>query len=251
MQASQPTIQHHIQLTPLLVPPLPFPSPYISPANTIVGGTPILFPYGKYTCLSQIPPSPYLQQVLHQHHLGKFFQNILFSLTFLSDLMKWLQYGCQQKLVNDFKMILLCFSISSFIQHGVQTDSNLISDLRLLVPILITSKQQQSNVLLIMTMWQSISLLKALGCTHYHIQNIWETQAEVIRLVEKISTAHQLTATLTPSTVSMMSGDDKYFICGWIGHFGCHCYMPSVMAVRNLAILPRTAHAGFLQQECS
>ena len=24
------------------------------------------------TCPSQIPPSPYLQQVLHQHHIGKF-----------------------------------------------------------------------------------------------------------------------------------------------------------------------------------
>ena len=32
--------------------------------------------------------------------------------------MKRLQYGCQQKLVNDFKMILLCFSTSSFIQQG-------------------------------------------------------------------------------------------------------------------------------------
>ena len=31
--------------------------------------------------------------------------------------MKRLQYGCQGKLVNDFKMILLCFSISSFIQY--------------------------------------------------------------------------------------------------------------------------------------
>ena len=31
--------------------------------------------------------------------------------------MKWLQYGCQQKLVNDYKMILLCFGISSFIQQ--------------------------------------------------------------------------------------------------------------------------------------
>ena len=35
-----------------------------------------------------------------------------------SDPMKQLQDGFQQKLVNDFKMILLCFSISSFIQHG-------------------------------------------------------------------------------------------------------------------------------------
>ena len=38
--------------------------------------------------------------------------------------------------------------------------------------------------------------------------------AEVIRLVEKLSAAHQLTATLTPSTVNMMSGNDRYFVCG-------------------------------------
>ena len=41
-----------------------------------------------------------------------------------------------------------------------------------------------------------------------------QTLAEVIRLVENLSTAHQLTTTLTPSSVSMMSGDDKCFICG-------------------------------------
>ena len=36
-----------------------------------------------------------------------------------------------------------------------------------------------------------------------------QTLAEVIRPVEKLSAAHQLTATLTPSTVSMMSGDNR------------------------------------------
>ena len=41
-----------------------------------------------------------------------------------------------------------------------------------------------------------------------------QTLAEVIRLVEKLSAAHQLTATLMPSTVSMMSSDDTYFVCG-------------------------------------
>ena len=40
-----------------------------------------------------------------------------------------------------------------------------------------------------------------------------KTLAEVIRLVKKFSAAHELTATLTPSTVSMMSSDDKYFVC--------------------------------------
>ena len=50
-----------------------------------------------------------------------------------------------------------------------------------------------------------------------------QTLAEVIRLVEKLNAAHQLTVTLTPSTVSMMSGDARCFVCGWTGHFGCHC----------------------------
>ena len=39
-----------------------------------------------------------------------------------------------------------------------------------------------------------------------------QTLAEDIRLVEKLSVAHKLTATLTPSTVSMMPGDDKCFV---------------------------------------
>ena len=47
--------------------------------------------------------------------------------------------------------------------------------------------------------------------------------AEVIRRVEKLNAAHQLTATLTPCTASMMSSDDKYFVCGWTGHFGHYC----------------------------
>ena len=42
-------------------------------------------------------------------------------------------------------------------------------------------------------------------------------------LSEKLSAAHQITATLTPSTVSMRSSDDNCFVCGWTGHFGCHC----------------------------
>ena len=50
-----------------------------------------------------------------------------------------------------------------------------------------------------------------------------QTLTEVIRLVEKLSAAHKLTAILTPSTVRMMSGDDKCFVCGWTGHFAQHC----------------------------
>ena len=65
------------------------------------------------THVSQIPP-PYLQQALHQHHLGKFLIFLFVSLIFLSNLMKQLQYGCQQKLLNDFIMILLCFQHFQF-----------------------------------------------------------------------------------------------------------------------------------------
>ena len=54
-------------------------------------------------------------------------------------------------------------------------------------------------------------------------ENDPQSLAEVIRLVEKLSAAHQLIATLTPSTVSMMSGDYKCFVCGWTGHFDHHC----------------------------
>ena len=45
-------------------------------------------------------------------------------------------------------------------------------------------------------------------------EKVPQTVAVVIRLFEKLSAAHQLTATLTPSIVSMMSGDDKCFGCG-------------------------------------
>ena len=49
------------------------------------------------------------------------FHFIFVSLTFLSDLMKWLQYGCQRKLVNDFIMILLCFQHFQFYSTCIQT----------------------------------------------------------------------------------------------------------------------------------
>ena len=47
--------------------------------------------------------------------------------------------------------------------------------------------------------------------------------AEVIRLVEKLNAAHQLTVTLTPYTVSMMYSDNRCFVSGQKGHIGCSC----------------------------
>ena len=50
-----------------------------------------------------------------------------------------------------------------------------------------------------------------------------QTLPEVTRLVEKLSAAHQLMAILTPSRVSMMSGNDRCFVCVCTVHFGGHC----------------------------
>ena len=50
-----------------------------------------------------------------------------------------------------------------------------------------------------------------------------QTLLEVIKLVEKLNTAQQVTATLIPPTVNMMPNDDICFVCGKTGHIGHHC----------------------------
>ena len=50
-----------------------------------------------------------------------------------------------------------------------------------------------------------------------------QTLSEAIKLVEKLDMAQQVTATLLPPTVNMMSGDDRCFVCGRKGYIGCHC----------------------------
>ena len=84
-------------------------------------------------------------------------------------------------------------------------------------------------------------------CTHNHVQNNEkdpQTLAEVIRLVEKLSEAHQLMTTLTPSTVSMMSGVDKCFVCGQTGHFGHHCPDTQCYGCDKFGHFTRTALQG-------
>ena len=76
-----------------------------------------------------------------------------------------------------------------------------------------------------------------------------QTLAEVIRLIEKLSAAHQLTATLTPSAVSMMSGDDKSLSVEEQVILPTTALMPDVMAVLILATLPRAALTRFFHQE--
>ena len=98
--------------------------------------------------------------------------------------------------------------------------------MKLLLPISTTSKQQLNDSLLTMTLQQSTYLLKDLGM-HTTAAKMYvkdpQMLAEVIRLVGKFNAAKQQMATLTSSMVSMMSNDDKCFVCGQMGHFGHHC----------------------------
>ena len=76
-----------------------------------------------------------------------------------------------------------------------------------------------------------------------------QTLAEVIRLIEKLNVAHQLRATLTPSSVSMMSGNDRCFVFGCTCYFGHHCPDVHCYGCDELATLNRTAQTRFLPQE--
>ena len=62
------------------------------------------------------------------------------------------------------------------------------------------------------------SFVKELQDAHTTAAKIYEKEAqtlsEVIRLVEKLNAAQQLTAMLTPTMASMMSNDDRCFVCG-------------------------------------
>ena len=55
-----------------------------------------------------------------------------------------------------------------------------------------------------------------------------QSLADANREVEKLQTAHQLTATLLPSSSvnAMSSDDDKCFQCQELGHIACHCPFP-------------------------
>ena len=50
-----------------------------------------------------------------------------------------------------------------------------------------------------------------------------KTLSEVIKLVEKFNMTQQVTTLLTSPTVNMILNDDSCFVCGKIGHIGCHC----------------------------
>ena len=87
--------------------------------------------------------------------------------------------------------------------------------------------------------------VKGLLDVHTTTANIFKkdpkTLSEVIRLVEILNAAQQLTATLTPSMVSMMSNDDRCFVCGQTVHFGHHC--PSAQCYSRYEF-------GYFAQDC-
>ena len=76
-----------------------------------------------------------------------------------------------------------------------------------------------------------------------------QTLAEVIRLVEKLSAIHQLTATINPSIVSMMSGHDRCFVFGWTGHFACHCHDAQCFGCNEFGHFAQDYPIRFLHQE--
>ena len=53
-----------------------------------------------------------------------------------------------------------------------------------------------------------------------------QTLSVVIKPVEKLNMAEQVTTTLSPPMVNMMSNDNRYFVCGKAGNIGHYC--PSV-----------------------
>ena len=69
--------------------------------------------------------------------------------------------------------------------------------------------------------------VKGLWDAHIITAKIYEkdpqTLSKVIKLVEKLNVAQQVTVTLASPTVTMMSNDDRCFVCGKSGHIGCHC----------------------------
>ena len=67
--------------------------------------------------------------------------------------------------------------------------------------------------------------------------------------MEKLNTAKQVTATLTPPTVNMMLNNYRCFVCGKTGDIGCHCPMCNVITVMAFATLHRTTQRKFPHQD--
>ena len=67
---------------------------------------------------------------------------------------------------------------------------------------------------------------RSLECTQYPSKGVWkdpQTLSEVIKLVEKLDMAQQVTATLVTPMVNLMTNNDRCFVCGKKGHIGQHC----------------------------
>ena len=75
-----------------------------------------------------------------------------------------------------------------------------------------------------MTLLPSASLLRVSGM---HTTS-WQRSIPYLigghQISEKLNIAQQVTATLTPPTVNMMSHNDWCFVCSKAGHIRCHCH---------------------------
>ena len=78
---------------------------------------------------------------------------------------------------------------------------------------------------------RSVKSVKTLVCDAHNIttkvyKRTSQTLLEVRKLVEKLNTAQQVTATLSLNMVNMMLNENRCFVCSKTGHIGHHC--PSV-----------------------
>ena len=87
-----------------------------------------------------------------------------------------------------------------------------------------TLKQKPRGVISKATLLPSASLLSVSGITANIYEKDPQPLLEVIKLLEKLNVAQQVTATLTSPTVNMMLNDDRCFVCVKSGHIGHHCH---------------------------
>ena len=94
-------------------------------------------------------------------------------------------------------------------------------------------------------------IIKDLWNAHSITAKVYEKDpqalSEVIKLVVKLKTAQQVTATLSLPMVNMMSNNDRWFVCSktdQIGHPLC-----SITTMKVLVIVPRNAQRKFSHQE--
>ena len=93
-------------------------------------------------------------------------------------------------------------------------------------------------------------LIKGLQDTHNIVAKIYEkdtqTLMEVIKLVQKLNVAQQVTANLIPPTVNVMLNNDRCFVFSKTGHIGCP--LPQCTVLKLWRLWPLCP--GLSRQDC-